>query len=133
MDHCENLGAVKIHPPNYYQMLSYNIEALREVATLDWVTSWRVRCLMNEPSGNECTHGFLRQISINYRMRLKLVDSTLLCGHFLTFSTKISTRNLTFNQPKSGYRTKSWVLNERMIFWNTQNIFKKLHTVLPLS
>ena len=76
------MGAVKIHPPNYYEMLSYNIEALREVVTLDWVTSWRVRCLMNEPSGNERTHDFIRQMCINYRMRLKLADSSLLFGHF---------------------------------------------------
>ena len=47
-------GADEIHPPNYHQMFSNNIEALREivreVANLDRATSWRVRCLMVKPS-----------------------------------------------------------------------------------
>ena len=62
-------GADEIHPPNYHQMFSNNIEALREivreVANLDRATSWRVRCLMVKPSLNEYTHGFLQQMFIN--------------------------------------------------------------------
>ena len=50
----KSLGADEIHPPNYHQMFSNNIEALREivreVANLDRATSWRVRCFMVEPS-----------------------------------------------------------------------------------
>ena len=68
-------------------MFSNNIEALREivreVANLDRATSWRVRCLMVEPSLNEYTHGFLKQMFINNS--LLMVRNESMSYNFIIF------------------------------------------------